>query len=70
MLPNNLEEILRSEKENQLIWKPIPVMDTTKIIQDSYFLYNHSNMVKSSFITELNKFVLICGGISSFGEEK
>ena len=39
---------------------------STQFIRDSYFLYNKSNLIKRSFITELNKFISICGSISCF----
>ena len=65
-LPDNVVEILRSEKENQLIWKPSPVTDRTKIIQNSYFLYDHRSLLKKSSITVLNKFVLIYGYMARY----
>ena len=69
-LPDNLDQILRSEKENQLIQKIFPVMGRTKIFQDSYFLYDHSNLVKKYFITELSKFISIYSRISYSGEKR
>ena len=42
----------------------------TQFMQDSYFLYNKSNLIKRSFITELNKFISIYGSISCFDSKK
>ena len=41
-----------------------------QVIQDSFFLYDHSNLVYKSFITELNKCLSISGAISYFGEKE
>ena len=40
------------------------VLGRTKVIEDGYFLSGHTNLVKKSFITELNKFLSIAGAIS------
>ena len=41
----------------------------TQFIQAGYFLYDKSNVIKRSFITELNKLLSIYGSISYFGEK-
>ena len=46
------------------------VLGRTKVIEDGYFLSGHTNLVKKSFITELNKFLSLAGAISYFGEEE
>lgn len=38
-------------------------------MHDSYFMYDHSNFVKLSFITESNKFVSIKRSITYFDEK-
>ena len=40
------------------------------LLQKSYFVYNRSSLVRSIFITEINKFLLIYFVISSFSEKK
>lgn len=47
--------------------KIFSVIDGTKVIQDGYFLNGHSNLVKKSFITELNKFFSISGEVQKIG---
>ena len=42
----------------------------TQFIQGSYFLYDKGNVIKRSFITELNKFLTIYGSVSYFGQKK
>ena len=42
----------------------------TQFIQGSYFLYAKGNVIKRSFITELNKFLSIYGSVSYFGQKK
>ena len=39
-------------------------------MQDTFFIYDHSALVKQSFITELNKFLPICCLASNFSEKK
>ena len=36
---------------------------------ENYFLYDKSNFIKESFITEINKKILIHGSISYFGKK-
>ena len=43
---------------------------TVNFINESYFLYDKSNLIKETFITEINKIVLIYGSISYFAERK
>ena len=38
--------------------------------EETYFLYNKSNLIKESFITEVNKLISIYGSISNFGNKK
>ena len=38
-------------------------------IEESYFLYNKSNLIKESFITDINKLISIYGSISYFGKK-
>ena len=74
------EDILNTEKETA----PVSAEDFkffeqaeienslagSQFIQDSYFLYDKSNLIKRSFITEVNKFISICRSISYFGTQK
>lgn len=41
-----------------------------QLLRDSYFLYDVSSIVKESFITELNKFLVIFGSMTYFKEKK
>ena len=43
---------------------------TVDFVNESYFLHDKSNLIKETFITELNKTVLIYGSISYFAEKK
>lgn len=54
------------EVKNNLF--PIPNM--SNLIQESYFIYDHSNFVGKSFITQLNRFISIYGSIYGFHEKK
>ena len=39
-------------------------------MQESCFIYDHSSLVKPSFISELNKFLPKCCSVSNFSEKK
>ena len=39
-------------------------------INESYFLYDKSNFIKETFITEIKKIVSIYGSVSYFGKKK
>ena len=41
-----------------------------QLLQDSYFLYDVSNIVKRSFITELKKFLAMFGSMTYLKEKK
>lgn len=41
-----------------------------KSYSDSYFIYDHSNLVKKSFLTELNQFILIYHSVTYFEEKQ
>ena len=43
---------------------------TVDFVNESYFLHDKSNLIKETFITELNKTALIYGSISYFAEKK
>ena len=43
---------------------------TVNFINESHFLYDKSNLIKETFIIEINKIVLIYGSISYFAERK
>ena len=42
---------------------------TTNFVNESYFLYDESNLIKETYITELNKKILIYGSISYFNKK-
>ena len=46
------------------------MIDRANIIQDSSFLYDHSNLMKKYFITVLKKFLSVYDGISYFCEKR
>ena len=43
---------------------------TVNFINESYFLYDKSNFIKETFITELNNKIIIYGFISYFNKKK
>ena len=49
---SDFKVVLKSEQGKQLIETIFPLIDKEDIIQDSYFQYHHSNLVKKSFITD------------------
>ena len=55
--PKNLEQFLKSDNQKKMteLKKLSSVIDKTNIVQDSYFLYDKSNVVKRSFITTVPK---------------
>ena len=46
------------------------ISNRLNLIQDTYFVYDHSNFIKKSFITELNKFSSIYSSITYFNGKK
>ena len=46
------------------------ITERLNLIQDSYFMCNHSNFVKKLFISKRNKFISMYGSISYFDEKK
>ena len=38
-------------------------------MNESYFLYNKSNMIEQTFVTEINKLIPVYGSISYFGKK-
>ena len=60
--------LLNEEKEVKKIY-----FDLTKrlnLLQEPYFVYNRSSLVKPTFITEINKFLSIYCSVSKFSEKK
>ena len=47
-----------------------PITERLNLIQDSYFMCNHSNFVKKLLISKRNKFISMYGSISYFDEKK
>ena len=43
---------------------------TVGFVNESYFLYDESNVVEQTFITEINKFTSIYGSITYFNKKK
>ena len=46
------------------------MLERKNILLDSYFLYDRGNFVKTSFISELHKFISIYGQLSYFAKKK
>ena len=42
---------------------------TVSFVKESYFLYDKSNMVEQTFITEINKLISVYNSISYFGKK-
>ena len=57
-------------KEEELNEKLFLIEDWQKIVQDSFFLYDKSNLIKKPFIAELNKHIALYGAISYFAEKE
>ena len=67
---NYVENALTLDEEKAI--KKI-YFDPTKslnLLQESYFIYDHSSLVKPYFISELNKFLPIYCSVSNFSEKK
>lgn len=47
-----------------------PILNKSNLVQDKYYIYDHSNFVKKSFIIELKRFTSIYGSITYFDEQK
>lgn len=54
---------------NEKLKKIIPITDKSNLMQVNYFIYDHSNFVKKSFIIKINKFVFLYGSITYFDEK-
>ena len=67
---DGLLENLTTDAELEVRKYTFPVTERKILVQDSYLIYHHSNLVKKSFITELNKFISIYGSVSYFDENK
>ena len=42
---------------------------TVSFVNESYFLYDKSNVIEQTFITEINKLTTVYGSISYFNEK-
>lgn len=42
---------------------------TVSIVNESYFLYDRSNLIEPTFITEINKLISVYGSISYFDKK-
>ena len=67
-IPNKINETVDFTKENLITDEEIaisknhfPMLERKNILLDSYFLYDRGNFVKTSFISELHKFISIYG---------
>ena len=67
-IPNKINETVDFSKESLITEEEIairknhfPMVEKKILLLNSYFLYNCSNFVKTSFITELHKFISIYG---------
>ena len=61
-IPNKINETVDFSKENLITDEEIairknhfPMVEKKNLLLNSYFLYDRSNFVKTSFITELHK---------------
>ena len=68
-VPNNLQNDLMTDDELKNENYYFSILNRLNSMHDSYFIYDHSNFVKVSFITESNKFVSIKGSITYFDEK-
>ena len=55
------KESLITEEEIAIRKNHFPMVEKKNLLLNSYFLYNCSNFVKTSFITGLHKFISIYG---------
>ena len=69
MLDGILEN-LTTDAELEVIKYNFRVTERENLVQDSYFIYDHSNLVKKSLITEPNQFISIYESVSYFDEKK
>ena len=69
-VPDNLENELMTDDELEVKNNYFPILNRLDLIQDKYFIYDHSNFAKKSFITELNKSISIYSSITYFNEKK
>ena len=67
-IPNKINETVDFSKENLITDEEIairknhfPMVEKKNLLLNSYFLYDRSNFVKTSFITELHKFISVYG---------
>ena len=63
------KEVLATDEELE-IKKNFPIVKRENLLQDIYLLYNQSNFVEKSFITELNIFLSIYGSLTCFDKKK
>ena len=50
--------------------KEIGGLKKLSLVQDSYFLYDNSNLVRKTYITKLNNYITINGSNLYFNEKK
>ena len=67
-IPNKINETIDFSKENLITDEEITIrkihfsmVERKNLLLDNNFLYNRSNFVKTSFITELHRFISIYG---------
>ena len=61
---------LEFEKDRLIPNEEKEITKRLNLLQDTFFIYDHSALVQQSFITELNKFLPICCSASNFSEKK
>ena len=66
-----LENVLAGRKtEIENLYKDIGGLSKLSLAQDTSFLYDDSNLINKTSITELNKYISIYGSISYYGNTK
>ena len=70
LLLNFLKTILSTDKEKELNKIYFSIGNISTISRYNFFLYDKSNFIEKTFITELNKRVTLYGSISYFCKKK
>ena len=67
---NYVENALTLDEEKAIKKIYFDPTNCLNLLQESYFIYDHSSLVKPYFISELNKFLPIYCSVSNFSEKK
>ena len=64
------DDLFLSQAEKDIYKIYLNYVNVLNLYQESYFLYDRSNVVKQSFVNKLNQFLPIYCSVSFFGEKK